>query len=82
MSRPPRRAKQDWSHKLARPLAVDNGMKLTTLADARTAVLYEKPRSTVKCEYVWRRTDRWINFPWSTAPPLVPDHRGRRTAEA
>ena len=40
MSRPPRRAKQDWSHKLARPLAVDNGMKLTTLADARTAVLY------------------------------------------
>ena len=36
------------------------------VADARCAVLYQKPRSTVDCEYVWRRTDRWINFPWST----------------
>ena len=37
--------------------------------EARVAVLYEKPRSIVSCEYVWRRTDRWIDFPWS-APPL------------
>ena len=29
------------------------------------AVLYEKPRSIVTCDYVWRRTDRWITFPWS-----------------
>jgi hypoxanthine phosphoribosyltransferase len=38
--------------------------------EARVAVLYEKPRSVVDCEYVWRRTDRWIDFPWSatTAP--------------
>jgi len=35
------------------------------VADARCAVLYQKPRSMVDCEYVWRRTDRWINFPWS-----------------
>src|SRR6201997_3984009 len=28
--------------------------------EARVAVLYEKPRSAVSCEYVWRRTDRWI----------------------
>ncbi|HUY70667.1 MAG TPA: phosphoribosyltransferase [Gaiellaceae bacterium] len=35
------------------------------VAEARSAVLYEKPRSTVQCEYVWRRTDRWIDFPWS-----------------
>ncbi len=41
------------------------------VADVRTAVIYEKPRSLVKCEYVWRRTDRWINFPWSTLPPVV-----------
>jgi hypothetical protein len=20
---------------------------------------------------VWKRTDRWINFPWSTDPPVV-----------
>ena len=42
------------------------------VADVRCAVLYEKPRSTVKCEYVWRRTDRWIDFPWSTLPPVTP----------
>ena len=41
------------------------------VSEARTAVLYEKPHSVVKCEYVWRRTDRWINFPWSTLPPVV-----------
>jgi len=41
------------------------------VADVRSAVVYEKSRSLVKCEYVWRRTDRWINFPWSTEPPIV-----------
>jgi hypoxanthine phosphoribosyltransferase len=40
------------------------------VAETRCAVLYEKPRSTVKCEYVWRRTDRWIDFPWSVRPPV------------
>ncbi len=41
------------------------------VADVRTAVLYEKPQSLVRCEYVWRYTDKWINFPWSNEPPLV-----------
>jgi uncharacterized protein len=41
------------------------------VADVRCAVVYEKPQSTVQCEYVWRRTDRWINFPWSAQPPVV-----------
>jgi hypoxanthine phosphoribosyltransferase len=40
------------------------------VAEVRTAVLYEKPRSLVKCDYVWRRTGRWITFPWSAADPL------------
>src|SRR4249920_1079278 len=35
------------------------------VGEVRCAVLYEKPYSEVKCEYVWRRTDRWIEFPWS-----------------
>jgi hypoxanthine phosphoribosyltransferase len=39
------------------------------VAEARCAVIYQKPQSTVDCEYVWRRTDRWIDFPWS-APDL------------
>jgi len=41
------------------------------VAEARVAVLYEKSRSTVSCEYVWRRTDRWITFPWSALPPVT-----------
>jgi hypoxanthine phosphoribosyltransferase len=39
------------------------------VGEVRCAVLYEKPRSVVSCEYVWRRTDRWIDFPWSAADP-------------
>lgn len=41
------------------------------VAETRTAVLYEKPHSVVKCDYVWKRTDEWISFPWSSEPPLV-----------
>jgi hypoxanthine phosphoribosyltransferase len=41
------------------------------VAEVRCAVLYEKPRSRVKCEYVWRRTDRWITFPWSAEDPVL-----------
>jgi hypoxanthine phosphoribosyltransferase len=40
------------------------------VAEARCAVLYEKPRSIVACEYVWRRTERWIDFPWSARPAV------------
>ena len=39
------------------------------VGEVRVAVLYEKPRSIVNCEYVWRRTDRWIDFPWSAPLP-------------
>jgi len=41
------------------------------VGEVRTAVLYEKPHSLVRCDYVWRRTDRWINFPWSSQDPVV-----------
>src|SRR3954463_4513919 len=44
-----------------------------SMAEVRTAVLYEKPRSAVKCDYVWRRTDRWITFAWSARPPVGAD---------
>ncbi len=39
--------------------------------ESRVAVLYEKPRSVIAADYVWRRTDKWISFPWSCLPPLV-----------
>ncbi|MEW2505137.1 phosphoribosyltransferase [Amycolatopsis sp. CA-161197] len=51
--------------KLVRDFCADH------VADVRCAVIYEKPHSTVTSEYVWRRTDRWINFPWSVLPPVV-----------
>jgi hypothetical protein len=49
---------------LARDFCAQHGPQV------RTAVLYEKPRSVVRSDFVWRRTDRWINFPWS-APAVV-----------
>src|SRR6476661_9101337 len=42
------------------------------VGEVRTAVLYEKSRLLVKFVYVRRRTDRWINFPWSDREPVVP----------
>jgi hypoxanthine phosphoribosyltransferase len=51
--------------KLVRDYCLDH------VAEVRSAVVYEKPHSTVKCEYVWRHTDKWINFPWSVLPPVV-----------
>jgi hypoxanthine phosphoribosyltransferase len=41
-------------------------------AEVRTAVLYAKPRTVQEADYTWRRTDRWINFPWSVLAPVVP----------
>ncbi|TVT30446.1 phosphoribosyltransferase [Amycolatopsis cynarae] len=51
--------------KLVRDFCADH------VAEVRCAVVYEKPRSEVRCEYVWRHTDKWINFPWSSLPPVV-----------
>jgi uncharacterized protein len=41
------------------------------VAEARTAVLYHKPRSIIIPEYVWAHTEKWINFPWSCDGPVV-----------
>ncbi len=60
--------------KLVRDFCADH------VADARCAVIYEKPISEVKAEYVWKRTDKWINFPWSSTPPVV--RREGQTLEA
>lgn len=52
-------------------LLLVKGFLAGKVGDVRVAVLYEKPRSVVNCEYVWRRTDRWIDFPWSAEPPVT-----------
>ena len=41
------------------------------VAEVRSAVIYEKPQSLIKCDYVWKRTDAWINFPWSSEQPVI-----------
>jgi hypoxanthine phosphoribosyltransferase len=52
-------------------LALVKGFCAGQVGEVRCAVLYEKPRSIVTCEYVWRRTDRWVVFPWSAEPPVT-----------
>jgi hypoxanthine phosphoribosyltransferase len=52
-------------------LELVRGFVADQVAEVRSAVVYEKPASLVKCDYVWKRTGRWINFPWSTMPPVV-----------
>lgn len=47
------------------------------VAEVRAAVLYAKPWSVVTCEYVWRNTDRWIDFPWSSKAPVAPPKTGK-----
>ncbi|MDZ5661842.1 phosphoribosyltransferase family protein [Nocardioides sp. S-58] len=42
------------------------------VSEARTVVVYEKPQSVIKPDYSWWRTERWIDFPWSSLPPVVP----------
>jgi uncharacterized protein len=48
------------------------------VAESMTAVLYEKPYSLVKCDFVWKRTSQWINFPWSVDAPIS-SKRGQTT---
>ena len=44
------------------------------VGEVRSAVLYQKPISVIDCDYVWRHTDRWIDFPWSSRGALVDPH--------
>ncbi|WP_189914574.1 phosphoribosyltransferase [Kitasatospora xanthocidica] len=53
---------------------------LEHVAEVRSAVIYEKSHSLVTCEYVWKKTDDWINFPWSTEPPV--GQRGGQVPDA
>ncbi|MFJ2828892.1 phosphoribosyltransferase [Streptomyces sp. NPDC087263] len=61
-----------------RTLKLVHDFCVDAVAEVRSAVIYEKPHSLVKCEYVWKRTDEWINFPWSVLPPV---HRSGEAAK-
>ena len=47
-----------------------------TVSEARSACIYVKSRSIIKPDYVLKHTDKWINFPWSTLPPVTPGALG------
>ncbi|MET0991383.1 MAG: phosphoribosyltransferase [Microbacteriaceae bacterium] len=40
-------------------------------ADVRTVCLYSKPQTVLEPDYVWRKTSKWIAFPWSSTPPVT-----------
>jgi hypoxanthine phosphoribosyltransferase len=44
---------------------------IESVREVRSAVLYEKPRSVIHPDYVWRRTENWIDFPWSCEGPVT-----------
>jgi hypoxanthine phosphoribosyltransferase len=54
-----------------RTLALAREFCAQHVPEVRTAVLYEKPQSVVHSDFVWRRTDRWITFPWSVPVPAL-----------
>ncbi|QNE46357.1 phosphoribosyltransferase [Glaciihabitans sp. INWT7] len=40
-------------------------------ADVRSLCLYSKPQTVLEPDFVWRRTSKWIAFPWSSLPPVT-----------
>ncbi len=40
-------------------------------AEVRSACFYTKPQTAFVPDWSWRRTARWIVFPWSAEPPVA-----------
>ena len=60
--------------KLIMDLIAKEGLSIgsdTAKVDARSATIYLKPTSIIKPDYVFKQTDKWINFPWSVLPPVT-----------
>lgn len=53
-------------------LALVKNLMQQHASEVRTVVLYAKSRSVIDPDYVWKRTDDWITFPWSALPPVTP----------
>lgn len=52
-------------------LAMVMRMLANTGADVRSLCLYSKPGTILVPDFVWRTTEKWINFPWSVKPPVT-----------
>lgn len=40
-------------------------------SEVRSVCLYSKPTTVEEPTYVWKKTSKWINFPWSVQGPVV-----------
>ena len=54
-----------------RTLAMVLALLLSAQADVRSLCLYSKPDTVLEPDYVWRKTSKWIAFPWSSLPPVT-----------
>jgi hypoxanthine phosphoribosyltransferase len=55
-------------------LAMVRDHVVSQVGEVKIAVLYEKPESILQCDYTWKKTEKWIDFPWSTKAALVQPH--------
>lgn len=53
-------------------LALVKNLMAEHAGEVRTVTLFAKSRSIIDPDYVWKRTDKWITFPWSALPPVTP----------
>ena len=73
------RAVQDRRHAIHSSISIERTVLSGTLSKSPSSMtmywplLYSKPRTVVKPDYVWKVTDRWIDFPWSVLPPVGSD---------
>ena len=54
-----------------RTLAMVVALLGRTDAEVRSVCLYSKPGTVLEPDFVWRSTDRWIDFPWSVHAPVT-----------
>lgn len=54
-----------------RTLAMVLDLLVKAGADVRSLCLYSKPQTVLEPDFVWRRTSKWIAFPWSSLPPVT-----------
>jgi hypoxanthine phosphoribosyltransferase len=52
----------------------DTGHTLKMVVEYVASQVYQKPESVIDCDYVWKHTNDWIDFPWSTKAALVNPH--------
>lgn len=63
-----------------RTLALAADLLAAHAAEVRSVCLYTKPGSVVRPDYVWRETDLWIDFPWSSLGSVIDEDAATATS--